>query len=147
MTLSILAIQCLRAVGRSSVRIRLKPSRSLDELLAAELQRDGIDSMADAERKKERANAGLAAIQALFDSWTLSPPFLRKGMSRPRRSRSDHCRCEEQVLHRFRSSLFWKKERGLTFMWPAFSAHFPRWMQEDRAPGDSPGHALHPQDQ
>lgn len=84
MALSILAIQCLRAVGRSSECIRLKPSRFLDEQPAAELQRDGVGSMADAERKKERANAGLAAIQALCDSWTLSPPFLTKGMSRPR---------------------------------------------------------------
>ena len=47
--------------------VRLKPSRFFDEIPAAELQRDGADPVADAERKKERANAGLAAIQALFD--------------------------------------------------------------------------------
>ncbi len=43
------------------------PSRFLDELPAEELQRDGADPVADAERKKERASAGLAAIQALLD--------------------------------------------------------------------------------
>ncbi len=47
--------------------IRLKPSRFFDELPAAEIQRDGADPVADAEHKKERAQAGLAAIQALFD--------------------------------------------------------------------------------
>ena len=39
----------------------------LDELPAAEIQRDGADPVADAVHKKERAQAGLAAIQALFD--------------------------------------------------------------------------------
>ncbi|HEY9253625.1 MAG TPA: DNA helicase Rep [Stenotrophomonas sp.] len=48
-------------------QIRLKPSRFFDEIPAAEIQRDGADPAADAERKKERASAGLAAIQALFD--------------------------------------------------------------------------------
>jgi len=48
-------------------QIRLKPSRFFDEIPAAEMQRDGADPVADAERKKERASAGLAAIQALFD--------------------------------------------------------------------------------
>ncbi|MBB4128870.1 ATP-dependent DNA helicase Rep [Xanthomonas translucens] len=47
--------------------IRLKPSRFFAEIPAEEMQRDGADPVADAERKKERANAGLAAIQALFD--------------------------------------------------------------------------------
>ncbi len=47
--------------------IRLKPSRFFDEIPAEEMQRDGADPVADAVRKKERANAGLAAIQALFD--------------------------------------------------------------------------------
>jgi len=47
--------------------IRLKPSRFFDEIPAEEMQRDGADPVADAERKKERATAGLAAIQALFD--------------------------------------------------------------------------------
>src|SRR5690606_19581583 len=37
--------------------LRLKPSRFLDELPAAEIQRDGADPAADAERKKERASA------------------------------------------------------------------------------------------
>ena len=48
--------------------IRLKPSRFLDELPAAEIQRDGADPVADAERKQERAAVGLAAIRALLDS-------------------------------------------------------------------------------
>ncbi|KGM52753.1 ATP-dependent DNA helicase Rep [Lysobacter concretionis Ko07 = DSM 16239] len=47
--------------------IRLKPSRFLDELPAAEIQRDGADPVADAARKQERAAAGLAAIRALLD--------------------------------------------------------------------------------
>ncbi|MFC6841088.1 UvrD-helicase domain-containing protein [Xanthomonas theicola] len=47
--------------------IRLKPSRFFDEIPAEEMQRDGADPVADAARKQERANAGLAAIQALFD--------------------------------------------------------------------------------
>ena len=47
--------------------VRLKPSRFFDEIPAEEMQRDGADPVADAARKKERANAGLAAIQALFD--------------------------------------------------------------------------------
>ncbi|RZZ88178.1 UvrD-helicase domain-containing protein [Pseudoxanthomonas winnipegensis] len=47
--------------------MRLQPSRFLDELPAAELQRDGADPVADAAHKQERAKAGLAAIQALFD--------------------------------------------------------------------------------
>ena len=47
--------------------LRLKPSRFFDELPAAEIQRDGADPAADAERKKERASAGLAAIKALLD--------------------------------------------------------------------------------
>ena len=46
---------------------RLKPSRFLDELPAAELQRDGADPVADAARKAERATAGFAAIRALLD--------------------------------------------------------------------------------
>jgi len=47
-------------------RLRLKPSRFLDELPAAELHRDGADPEADAVRKKERADAGFAAIRALL---------------------------------------------------------------------------------
>ncbi|QIL19525.1 UvrD-helicase domain-containing protein [Thermomonas sp. HDW16] len=47
-------------------RMRLKPSRFIDELPAAELQRDGADPVADAERKKERANVGIANIRALL---------------------------------------------------------------------------------
>lgn len=48
--------------------IRLKPSRFLEELPAAETQRDGADPVADAARKQERATAGLAAIRALLES-------------------------------------------------------------------------------
>ncbi|HEY0332832.1 MAG TPA: UvrD-helicase domain-containing protein [Stenotrophomonas sp.] len=48
-------------------QIRLKPSRFFDEIPPDEMQRDGADPVADAERKKERATAGLAAIEALFD--------------------------------------------------------------------------------
>jgi len=47
--------------------VRLKPSRFFDEIPAEEIQRDGADLVADAARKKERASAGLAAIEALFD--------------------------------------------------------------------------------
>jgi ATP-dependent DNA helicase Rep len=49
-------------------KLRLKPSRFIDELPAAELQRDGADPVADAERKHERATAGFAAIKALLDA-------------------------------------------------------------------------------
>jgi len=47
-------------------KLRLSPSRFLDELPAAELQRDGADPVADAERKQERASAGFAAIKELL---------------------------------------------------------------------------------
>lgn len=47
--------------------VRLKPSRFFEEIPAEEIQRDGADPVADAARKKERASAGLAAIEALFD--------------------------------------------------------------------------------
>jgi len=56
-----------RETRRFREKVRLMPSRFLDELPADELQRDGADPVADAERKKERASAGLAAIQALLD--------------------------------------------------------------------------------
>lgn len=56
-----------RETRRFREKVRLKPSRFLDELPAEELQRDGADPVADAERKKERASAGFAAIQALLD--------------------------------------------------------------------------------
>ncbi|KRG68297.1 UvrD-helicase domain-containing protein [Pseudoxanthomonas dokdonensis] len=56
-----------RETRRFREKVRLLPSRFLDELPAAELQRDGADPVADAERKKERANVGMAAIAALFD--------------------------------------------------------------------------------
>ncbi|MCR6687655.1 UvrD-helicase domain-containing protein [Pseudoxanthomonas sp.] len=55
-----------RQTQRFREKVRLKPSRFLDELPAAELQRDGADPVADAEQKKERANAGFAAIHALL---------------------------------------------------------------------------------
>ena len=48
-------------------RLRLQPSRFLEELPAVELQRDGADPVADAERKQERASAGFAAIRALLE--------------------------------------------------------------------------------
>ena len=47
-------------------RMRLKPSRFIDELPAEELQRDGADPMADAARKAERASVGIANIRALL---------------------------------------------------------------------------------
>ena len=49
-------------------KLRLQPSRFLDELPAAELRRDGADPVADAERKQERATAGFAAIKALLEA-------------------------------------------------------------------------------
>jgi ATP-dependent DNA helicase Rep len=57
-----------REAQRWGDRLRLSPSRFIDELPAAELQRDGADPVADAERKTERANAGFAAIKALLGS-------------------------------------------------------------------------------
>ena len=56
-----------RETRRFREKVRLKPSRFLDELPQSELQRDGADPELDAASKKERASAGLAAIQALFD--------------------------------------------------------------------------------
>ncbi|MFD0739588.1 UvrD-helicase domain-containing protein [Lysobacter koreensis] len=56
-----------RETQRWGDKIRLKPSRFFDELPAAEIQRDGADPAADAERKHERASAGFAAIRALLD--------------------------------------------------------------------------------
>ena len=56
-----------REAQRWGTKLRLTPSRFLDELPAAELQRDGADPVADAERKKERADAGFAAIRAMLD--------------------------------------------------------------------------------
>lgn len=57
-----------REAQRWGSRLRLQPSRFLDELPQAELQRDGADPAADAERKAERASAGFAAIKALLDA-------------------------------------------------------------------------------
>ncbi len=48
--------------------LRVQPSRFLDELPPAEIQRDGADPVADAARKQERASAGFAAIKALLES-------------------------------------------------------------------------------
>ncbi|MBA2237838.1 MAG: ATP-binding domain-containing protein, partial [Lysobacter sp.] len=56
-----------RETQRWGDKIRLQPSRFLDELPAAELQRDGADPVADAARKHERATAGFAAIKALLE--------------------------------------------------------------------------------
>ena len=55
-----------REATRWGGRQRLAPSRFLDELPAAELQRDGADPVADAARKQERASAGIANIRALL---------------------------------------------------------------------------------
>ena len=55
-----------RETRRFREKVRLKPSRFLDELPAAELQRDGADPVADAAAKKERANVSFAAIQAML---------------------------------------------------------------------------------
>jgi len=57
-----------REASRWGDKLRLKPSRFLDELPAAELQRDGADPVADAARKQERAVAGFAAIKALLEN-------------------------------------------------------------------------------
>jgi ATP-dependent DNA helicase Rep len=57
-----------REAQRWGSKLRLKPSRFLDELPADELQRDGADPVADAERKQERAKAGFDAIRALLDA-------------------------------------------------------------------------------
>jgi ATP-dependent DNA helicase Rep len=56
-----------REAQRWGTKLRLSPSRFLDELPAEELQRDGADPVADAARKQERASAGFAAIKALLD--------------------------------------------------------------------------------
>jgi len=52
---------------RWGAKVSLAPSRFLDELPAAELQRDGADPAADAERRQQRAAAGFASIRALLD--------------------------------------------------------------------------------
>ena len=46
--------------------VKLSPSRFFDELPAGELQRDGADPVADAERKQARAKASFADIQAML---------------------------------------------------------------------------------
>ncbi|MEN1944114.1 UvrD-helicase domain-containing protein [Luteimonas sp. MJ293] len=56
-----------REVQKWGSKLRLEPSRFLDELPPGELQRDGADPVADAARKQERASAGFAAIQALLN--------------------------------------------------------------------------------
>ncbi len=48
-------------------RMKLRPSRFFDELPPDELQRDGADPQADAAHKKQRADAGFAAIKAMLD--------------------------------------------------------------------------------
>ena len=57
-----------RETQRWGQKLRLTPSRFFDELPAEELQRDGADPVADAARKRERANHGFASIKALLDS-------------------------------------------------------------------------------
>lgn len=56
-----------REAQRWGTKLRLTPSRFLDELPSAELQRDGADPVADAARKHERASVGFAAIKALLE--------------------------------------------------------------------------------
>jgi len=56
-----------REAQRWGSKLRLAPSRFLDELPAAELQRDGADPVADAARRKERADVGFAAIKAMLE--------------------------------------------------------------------------------
>ncbi len=55
-----------REAQRWGDRLRLKPSRFLDELPSDELQRDGADPVADAAHKAERRSAGIANIRALL---------------------------------------------------------------------------------
>ena len=57
-----------REAQRWGERQRNLPSRFLDELPIAELQRDGADPVADAVHKQERASAGFAAIKALLEA-------------------------------------------------------------------------------
>ena len=47
-------------------RMRLSPSRFLDELPAGELQRDGADPVADAAHKAERRSVAFANIRAML---------------------------------------------------------------------------------
>jgi len=47
--------------------LRLQPSRFLAELPQGDLARDGADPEAEAESKKARGRAHLAAMAALFD--------------------------------------------------------------------------------
>ena len=47
-------------------KLRLQPSRFLDELPADELQRDGADPVADAAQKAERRSTSLANIRAML---------------------------------------------------------------------------------
>ena len=56
-----------REAQRWGTKLRLTPSRFLDELPADELQRDGADPVADAARRQERASAGFAAIKAMLE--------------------------------------------------------------------------------
>jgi ATP-dependent DNA helicase Rep len=56
-----------REAQRWGTKLRLTPSRFLDELPDAEIQRDGADPVADAARKQERASAGFAAIKAMLE--------------------------------------------------------------------------------
>jgi ATP-dependent DNA helicase Rep len=57
-----------REAQRWGSKMKLAPSRFLDELPAAELQRDGADPVADAARKAERATVGFASIKAMLDA-------------------------------------------------------------------------------
>jgi ATP-dependent DNA helicase Rep len=57
-----------REARRWGARQRNLPSRFLDELPAAEVQRDGADPEADAADRRQRADAGFAAIKALLEA-------------------------------------------------------------------------------
>jgi ATP-dependent DNA helicase Rep len=57
-----------RESRRWGTRQRNLPSRFLDELPAAEVQRDGADPEADAADRRQRADAGFAAIKALLEA-------------------------------------------------------------------------------
>ncbi|MBS0214939.1 MAG: UvrD-helicase domain-containing protein [Proteobacteria bacterium] len=55
-----------REASKWGKRVTLAPSRFIDELPATELQRDGADPEADAERKQERARSAMADLRAML---------------------------------------------------------------------------------
>ena len=56
-----------KATDLTGAAVDLAAFQDGDLETAIEFKRDGADPVADAARKKERASAGLAAIQAMFD--------------------------------------------------------------------------------